>query len=64
MSCVTDGKRGKGTIDGQEVNCISPEWMFKFKTAYEPKQKDLQDVNALAKKYGFSVPTSHQQQKN
>lgn len=52
---------GKGTIDGQEVKCISPEWMFKFKTSYEPKQKDLQDVNALAKKYGFSVPASHQQ---
>lgn len=51
---------GTGTIDGQEVQCISPEWMFKFKTAYEPKQKDLQDVRALAKKFGYPIPATHQ----
>ncbi len=50
---------GKGTINGQEVNCISPEWMFKFKTAYKPKDKDKSDVNALANKFGYSVPDSH-----
>lgn len=50
---------GKGTINDHEVNCIAPQWMFKFKTAYEPKEEDKSDVNALAKKYGFSVPESH-----
>jgi lincosamide nucleotidyltransferase A/C/D/E len=50
---------GKGTINGQEVDCIAAEWMFKFKTAYKPKQKDLQDVTALAEKFGYSAPDSH-----
>lgn len=50
---------GTGIINGQAVNCISPEWMFKFKTAYAPKEKDLQDVQTLSKKYGFELPSSH-----
>ena len=54
-----DSLRGLGKIAGQKVNCIAPEWMFKFKTAYEPKPKDLLDVNALAKKYDYSVPGTH-----
>jgi lincosamide nucleotidyltransferase A/C/D/E len=51
---------GTGTIDGQKVYCISPEWMFKFKTSYTPKPKDIQDVQALAAKYNFQLPSSHQ----
>jgi len=51
---------GTGTINGQLVNCIAPEWMFKFKTAYVPKEKDLKDVRALAEKYGYDIPESHQ----
>jgi len=50
---------GSGTINGQSVNCIAPEWMFRFKTAYAPQPKDLQDVHALAQKYGFEIPASH-----
>lgn len=55
-----DSLTSTGTINGQTVNCIAPEWMFKFKTAYEPKEKDLKDVHALATKFGFEVPESHQ----
>ncbi|MGH7195644.1 MAG: nucleotidyltransferase domain-containing protein [Candidatus Saccharimonadales bacterium] len=51
---------GTGIIDGQEVKCINPEWMFKFKTAYQVKEKDLQDVQALSKKFGFALPSSYQ----
>jgi len=54
-----DSLTGKGQIKGHEVNCISPEWMFKFKTAYPPKQKDLQDVKALADEFGFEIPATH-----
>lgn len=54
-----DSLTGEGRIGGHKVNCISPEWMIKFKTAYEPKQKDIQDVQRLAKKYGFKIPPSH-----
>ena len=54
-----DALKGTGTIVGQTVNCIDPEWMFKYKTAYPPKEKDLQDIQALAEKFGFTVPDSH-----
>ena len=47
---------GKGVIDGLEVNCIDPEWMFKFKTSYEPKEKDIHDVRALSKKFEIEMP--------
>lgn len=50
---------GKGTINGQEVNCIDSQWMFKFKTSYEPKEKDLKDVQALADKFGFELPNTY-----
>lgn len=50
---------GKGVIGSQEVSCISPEWMFKFKTAYEPKDKDLKDVQALSDKFGFELPSGY-----
>lgn len=50
---------GKGTINGHSVNCIAPEWMFKFKTAYEPQEKDLKDAQALAIKFGFELPNTH-----
>lgn len=50
---------GKGTLEGQEVNCVTPEWMFRFKTAYQPAEKDLNDVHALAIQYGFEIPKSH-----
>jgi hypothetical protein len=38
---------GTGIIDGQEVNCIAPDFMFQFKTWYEPKEKDLHDLRVL-----------------
>lgn len=47
---------GTGIIDGQQVNCIEKNFMFKFKTGYEPKEKDLLDVRALSKKFGFELP--------
>ena len=47
---------GTGMIDGQEVNCTNPSFMFRFKTWYEPKEKDLHDVRALSEKFGFDLP--------
>jgi lincosamide nucleotidyltransferase A/C/D/E len=52
---------GTGVIDGQEVSCISAEWMFRFKTAYQPQEKDLRDVQALAERYGYIVPDTHRE---
>lgn len=53
--------KGCGSLGGLEVRCIAPEWMFRFKTAYDPAPKDLLDVRALAESYGFEIPPSHRQ---
>jgi lincosamide nucleotidyltransferase A/C/D/E len=50
---------GKGRINDQEVNCVAPQWMFKFKTSYEPKEKDLSDVRALSEKFDFTLPNGY-----
>jgi lincosamide nucleotidyltransferase A/C/D/E len=50
---------GEGVILQSKVRCVGPKWMFKFKTAYPPGEKDLQDIQALATKYGFEIPATH-----
>ncbi|MEY9875024.1 lincosamide nucleotidyltransferase A/C/D/E [Streptacidiphilus sp. MAP12-33] len=50
---------GTGVLGGQEVRCIAPEWMFRFKTAYPPAEKDRHDVRALAERFGYRVPPTH-----
>ncbi|MDY0909380.1 nucleotidyltransferase domain-containing protein [Microbacterium sp. CFBP9034] len=50
---------GRATLHGLDVRCIAPEWLFRFKTAYEPAPKDLLDVRALADKFGYEVPATH-----
>ncbi|SEL86726.1 nucleotidyltransferase domain-containing protein [Streptacidiphilus jiangxiensis] len=50
---------GTGVLAGQEVRCIAPEWMFRFKTAYPPAPKDRGDVRALAERFGYEIPQSH-----
>lgn len=50
---------GHGSINGQQVQCISPEWMFRFKTAFEPAAKDRQDVASLAAQYAWEIPRNH-----
>lgn len=50
---------GAGTIDGHVVNCIAPEWIYRFKTSYEPKEKDIQDVRALSKKFDYELPEQY-----
>ncbi|MGZ3664633.1 MAG: nucleotidyltransferase domain-containing protein [Ktedonobacterales bacterium] len=54
-----DSLTGEGTIGGCTVKCISPEWMFRFKTAYQPTEKDLHDVRKLSDKFGFAIPVTH-----
>jgi lincosamide nucleotidyltransferase A/C/D/E len=47
---------GKGEIEGYTVRCISPEWMVKFHSGYQLKEKDFRDVSALCKKFGIDLP--------
>ena len=50
---------GSAELGGLTVRCIAPEWMFRFKTAYAPTSKDLIDVHALARTYGYQIPSTH-----
>ena len=50
---------GRGTITGQTVRCISPEWTIKFHTGYDLKAKDYQDVVTLCEKYGLELPEEY-----
>jgi lincosamide nucleotidyltransferase A/C/D/E len=47
---------GTGNIDGQAVRCISPEWMVKFHSGYDLKDKDFRNASALCKKFGIDLP--------
>jgi lincosamide nucleotidyltransferase A/C/D/E len=47
---------GAGTIEGQAVRCISPEWAVKFHSGYDLNEKDFRDVSALCKKFGIELP--------
>jgi lincosamide nucleotidyltransferase A/C/D/E len=47
---------GTGSINGQGVRCISPEWLVRFHSGYELKEKDYWDVSALCEKFGIELP--------
>lgn len=54
-----DSLTGQATLGGLLIHCIAPEWMFRFKTAYDPARKDLIDIQALAKEYNYYIPETH-----
>lgn len=47
---------GTGSINSRKVKCISPEWMVKFHSGYELRNKDFRDVSALCEKFGIQLP--------
>lgn len=54
----------KGKIENQSVNCVSSEWMFKFKlwandTSYKPREKDIIDAQELSEKFGYKLPEKY-----
>lgn len=48
--------KGRGTINGQPVKCITAEQIVKFHTGYKPDEKDIKDVTALCEKFGIELP--------
>jgi lincosamide nucleotidyltransferase A/C/D/E len=50
---------GTGQIEGYTVRCISPEWVVKFHSGYELRDKDIRDVSALCKKFGIALPVEY-----
>lgn len=50
---------GHGRINDLEVKCISPEWVVKFHSGYELRDKDRHDVLAVCEKFGIKVPEEY-----
>jgi lincosamide nucleotidyltransferase A/C/D/E len=50
---------GKGTINGHQVRCISPEYLVKFHTGYEPHDTDFHDVGSLCERFGIEYPKEY-----
>jgi len=47
---------GEGVIAGRRVRCVSPAWLVRFRTGYEPRAVDRLDVAALCARFGIEVP--------
>jgi lincosamide nucleotidyltransferase A/C/D/E len=54
---------GKGKIGDLEVNCISPEYVVKFHSGYDLKEKDCKDVLAVCEKFDLEIPHEYLQLK-
>jgi len=52
---------GTGTIEGHTVRCISADWMAKFHSGYQVKEKDFRDVSALCERFGLDLPEEYLQ---
>jgi len=52
---------GKGKIGHLEVNCISPEYVVKFHSGYELKEKDYKDVLAICAAFDIEIPNEYVQ---
>lgn len=50
---------GTGWIGAREVRCISAEWVARSRIGYELRETDIQDVEALHRKFGVQVPKEH-----
>lgn len=55
---------GAGRINDHPVRCISPEWMVKFHSGYELKDKDLKDISAICKKFGIELPDEYKRRRS
>ena len=54
-----DSLTGTGTIDGHQVECISPKWMVSFHTGYELDINDYRDVSALCERFEIELPSEY-----
>ncbi len=55
-----DSLAGTGSIQEYPVRCISPEWMVKFHSGYEPDENDYRDVSALCERFGIALPPEYE----
>lgn len=59
LSYPADSLTGHGVIERHPVLCISPEWLVRFHTGYEIDEQDVQDVMALHRRFGVSLPDEY-----
>jgi lincosamide nucleotidyltransferase A/C/D/E len=50
---------GTGTIEGQAVKCILPEYVVKFRTGYKLRDRDYMDVAALCERFDIEYPEEY-----
>jgi lincosamide nucleotidyltransferase A/C/D/E len=51
---------GVGVIGDRTVRCISPEYLVRFHTGYEPDDDDWHDVSMLCERFGIAVPGEYE----
>ena len=56
MDYPRESLTGAGTIAGQRVDCISPEWLVRFHSGYELDVDDYRDVAALCERFSIELP--------
>lgn len=56
-----DSLNGSGIINGYPVKCITPEWMVKFHTNYQPDEDDYHDVKLLCEKFNIEIPAEYKE---
>jgi lincosamide nucleotidyltransferase A/C/D/E len=54
-----DALTGEGAIGRRRVRCVSPEWLVRFRTGYEPREMDRLDVRALCERFGLEPPAAY-----
>ena len=59
VAYIREHLTGKGSINGYQVRCISPEWLVKFHTGYELDENDFHDVKALCERFCIALPDEY-----
>ena len=54
-----DSLNGAGSINGQPLKCISPEWMVKFHSGYPLDENDYHDVKLLCRHFVLPLPAEY-----
>jgi lincosamide nucleotidyltransferase A/C/D/E len=53
------GFRGRGTVAGRELPCLTAEVQLECHTGYEPTDVDRHDVRLLAERFGLRLPRAY-----
>jgi lincosamide nucleotidyltransferase A/C/D/E len=54
-----DSLTGIGSVNGRAVKCIAAKHVARFRAGFELRETDIQDVQALHKRFGIPIPKEH-----